>query len=100
MPIKRISLTKLKVEIHREVRTSTLKEVLTKFDLQKQWNETSTAKKIAIRARRARLTDFERFRSMVLRRRLAHGLKKSVGVLLKGDKKGGKKAETQKKVKK
>ena len=103
IPIKRLSLTRFKVPITRSPKTGTLQKALEKFDLNGKWEKTSTAKKIALRTQRARLTDFDRFKTVVHRRRLAHSLKKHVGAALragKGVKKVEKKAAEPKKAKK
>mmetsp|Transcript_145124 Transcript_145124/g.205410 ORF Transcript_145124/g.205410 Transcript_145124/m.205410 type:complete len:144 (+) Transcript_145124:76-507(+) len=87
MPIKRLSLTRLTVPIIRNATTKTLTAAIKKVDLEKKWAETSAAKRIAQRTTRARLNDFDRFRAMVHKRRLAFGLKHQAAVLSKGDKK-------------
>jgi len=43
------------------MRTNNIRAQVEKFGLLKKWEETSLAKKIAIRTRRAKLNDFERF---------------------------------------
>ena len=98
IPVKRLSLTRFKVPIVRAPRTGSLRAALEKFDLNGKWAATSTAKKIALRAQRARLTDFERFKAVVHKRRLAHSLKKHVGAALRGGKVA--KKATDKKAKK
>jgi len=97
MPIKRINLTRFRVPVLRNARTGNLIEAIKKFDLAKKWEQTSAAKKIALRTKRARLNDFDRFKAMVFKRRFSHGVKHQTAVAVKGDKKGGKKpAETKK----
>eukprot|EP00330_Aristerostoma_sp_ATCC50986_P011011 CAMPEP_0114597224 /NCGR_PEP_ID=MMETSP0125-20121206/19458_1 /TAXON_ID=485358 ORGANISM="Aristerostoma sp., Strain ATCC 50986" /NCGR_SAMPLE_ID=MMETSP0125 /ASSEMBLY_ACC=CAM_ASM_000245 /LENGTH=143 /DNA_ID=CAMNT_0001801469 /DNA_START=53 /DNA_END=484 /DNA_ORIENTATION=+ len=87
IPIKRVSLTRLRVPILRNATTKTLTKAINTYGLDKKWAETSTAKRIALKATRARLTDFDRFKAMVYKRRLSFGLKHQVAVLAKGDKK-------------
>jgi len=87
IPIKRLTLTRFRVPINRAPRTGVLNKALEKFDLKGKWAKTSTAQKIAINARRAKLNDFDRFRVLVNKRRLAHGVRKHVSVALRGDKK-------------
>ena len=41
-----------------------------KYDLEKKWNDTTFAKKLANKAKKANLNDFERFRVMVLKKRV------------------------------
>mmetsp|Transcript_116218 Transcript_116218/g.335691 ORF Transcript_116218/g.335691 Transcript_116218/m.335691 type:complete len:134 (+) Transcript_116218:85-486(+) len=71
MPIKRLSLTDLKASIGRGAREKTLKAALEKGEVMKKWSETAWAKKIAAKAARANMNDFERFKVMVARRRRA-----------------------------
>ena len=97
IPIKRLSLTRFKVPIVRSPKTGTLRKALEKFDLNKKWEATSTAKRIALRSTRARLTDFDRFRAMVHKRRLSHGVKHTVSVSLRGGKKAPAKKTAAKK---
>ena len=54
----------------RNARTTTIKQAVEKFDLHKKWEQTSLARKIAIKTRRASLTDFERFQVQILRQRV------------------------------
>ena len=68
-PIKRLGVTSLKVKgILRGARTGTLKKLATDQKLVDLWNATSIAKKIAVRAKRASLTDFDRFKVMINRK--------------------------------
>jgi len=97
IPIKRLTLTRFKVPINRAPRTGVLSKAVEKFDLKGKWAKTSTAQKIALRTRRAKLTDFDRFKAMVNKRRLAYGVRKHVSVAIKGDKKGAKKPTETKK---
>ena len=96
IPIKRLSLTRFKVPIVRSPSTTVLRKALEKFDLNAKWESTSTAKKIALRTKRAKLNDFDRFRAMVQKRRLAHGVKHTVSVALRGAKKTGAKKVAKK----
>ena len=71
IPVKRIGLTKFKLPIMRNPRFGSLKKAIEDFGLNKKWEETSLAKKIAIRTRRATLNDFERFKAVVLRKEVS-----------------------------
>ena len=82
-PLKRLSLTDIKLDLGKGARTGSVRKAAEKENLEDQWNKTSWAKKIASRARRAELTDFERFKVMVLRRQRTARLNK----VLKGGKK-------------
>jgi len=94
IPIRRLSLTKFRVPVLRSSTTTVLRKALEKFDLNGKWESSTIAKKIALRSRRARLTDFERFRAMVNKRRLSHSVKGHSSLS------AGKKAATKKTVKK
>jgi large subunit ribosomal protein L14e len=73
--LKRLSLTDLKLDVARGVKSLALKKAVQAFDLEKKWGETSWARKLHQRERRSQLTDFDRFKVKVLkqRRRLAQG---------------------------
>jgi large subunit ribosomal protein L14e len=70
-----LSLTDLKLDVVRGVKREALKKAIQAFDLEKKWGETSWARKLHQRERRAQLTDFDRFKVKVLkqRRRAASG---------------------------
>ena len=68
MPLKRLTLTRLRLPILRGARTGTLRKAATAFELDKKWAETQACKKLARGTARANTTDFDRFRVMVLRK--------------------------------
>ena len=61
LPLKRLSLTKMKVPIQRGCRTGTLVKAAKKAGLAAKWAEMPIAKKLAKRETRANLTDIQRF---------------------------------------
>ena len=68
-PLKRLTLTKLKVDkVIRGCRTGTLKKLTKDKDITAEFKKTPAAVKMAKYARRKELTDFERFKVMVLRK--------------------------------
>mmetsp|Transcript_2818 Transcript_2818/g.6416 ORF Transcript_2818/g.6416 Transcript_2818/m.6416 type:complete len:134 (+) Transcript_2818:91-492(+) len=83
MPVRRLSLTDFRMKIGRGSREKTLKKALEKDDILKKWSETAWAKKLAAKVRRASMTDFERFKVMVARKKRA----KEVKAVLKKTKK-------------
>ena len=91
-PINRLSLTKLRMPMLRGARTGTVKKACDAYELTKKWEETNLAKKFAIRAKRASLTDFDRFSVMINRKNKAFKLK----VLTKMMSSTGKKAAPKK----
>lgn len=70
IPVKRLQLTKFKVPVGRGARTGVVRKIIAKEGLAKKWAESAVGKAAANRARRASLTDFERFKVMVLRKRV------------------------------
>jgi len=67
-PLKRLGLTSIKLPILKGARTATLKAAAEKINLKQKWENTPIAKKIALRAKRASLTDFDRFKVMISRK--------------------------------
>jgi len=68
------------------MRTNGLKKNIEEFGLAKKWEETSLAKKIAIRTRRAKLNDFERFQALLARKELARKTRQGATLLRKANK--------------
>merc|ERR1712244_66089 len=64
MNIKALHLTPFTVKIGHSARTGTVRKAWEAAEVTKKWQETTWAKKIAARERRAELTDFERFKLM------------------------------------
>ncbi|XP_060066411.1 large ribosomal subunit protein eL14-like [Ylistrum balloti] len=61
---KSLHLTQFKLDIGRSLRTGNLLKVWNKENMQAKWDETTWAKKIANKALRKSLTDFDRFKLM------------------------------------
>jgi len=78
MPVKRMSLTDLKVKIPRGAREKTLKKALADADVMKKWSETSWAKKLAAGKARSEMNDFQRFKLMVARKKRSTEVKKAL----------------------
>mmetsp|Transcript_13418 Transcript_13418/g.15373 ORF Transcript_13418/g.15373 Transcript_13418/m.15373 type:complete len:143 (-) Transcript_13418:204-632(-) len=93
IPVKRISLTKFKLPIMRNPRSGSLKKAIETFGLKKKWEETPLAKRIASKTRRATLNDFERFKTVILRKQLAKKVRKEAKKVVLG---GGKQAPKKK----
>ncbi len=68
--LRRVSLTDFKLDIPRGIKNAELKSAIEKFDLLKKWGETPFAKKINRSHVRAKLTDFDRFKVMVLKKKV------------------------------
>merc|ERR1712151_116744 len=71
MPIKRLSLTDFKATIPRGAREKTLKLALEKDDIMNKWSATSWGKKLKSKEARASMTDFDRFKLMVAKKKRA-----------------------------
>merc|ERR1712194_11520 len=72
IPIKRLTLTKFRInKVLRNQKQSVLKKNIQDFKLEKRFSETGMAKKMNQQNTRANLSDFDRFRALVLRRKLA-----------------------------
>ena len=70
MSLRRLSLTDFTLEVVRGISSHNLTDLVTKFDLLKKWETTPFAKKIQRGQTRANLTDFDRFKVMVLRKKV------------------------------
>lgn len=69
IPFKRIGLTDLVVKIQRNARAKTLKAAWKEADTLNKWESSSWAKKLASKKKRASLSDFDRFKVMVLKKK-------------------------------
>merc|ERR1719440_2555536 len=75
MPIRRLSLTDFRCALLSGAREKTLKQALEKEGTLKSWAATSWAKKLAARETRSKMTDFDRFKLMVAKKKRAAALK-------------------------
>ncbi len=100
-PIRRLTLTKFKLPLLRGARTSTVRDAAKKFGLQQKWEASSQSQKIATHAKRANLSDLERFSVMVNRKRRSFAVraiaKKTLNAGSKGPVKTAAKAVASKK---
>eukprot|EP00744_Colponema_vietnamica_P000134 GILI01000253.1.p2 GENE.GILI01000253.1~~GILI01000253.1.p2 ORF type:complete len:135 (+),score=41.95 GILI01000253.1:64-468(+) len=83
IPFNRLALTDIKLDIPRSPRSGTLAKMWAKGDVLSKWEKTSWAQKLARRTTRANLSDFERFKVMVLRKKRSAAVKKQVAKLRK-----------------
>ena len=67
---RRISLTDIKMDIKRSIKTGKLDAAWKEQDVDAKWAKTSWAKKRVAKTKRANLTDFQRFKAMVLRKKV------------------------------
>merc|ERR1719359_755816 len=78
MPIRRLSLTDLKVTIPRGAREKTLKLAMEKDGVMAKWEATAWAKKLRAKKVRSEMSDFDRFKLMVARKKRSMAVKASL----------------------
>lgn len=69
LPIRRLSLTGLKVKLPRGAGSKTVQKVVEKENVVGKWNETSVAKRLATVEAKKAMTDFDRFKQIVLNKK-------------------------------
>ena len=89
-PLRRLTLTNLRLPILRGARTGTVKKAAEKYELNKKIEASSVGKKNAARAVRANLTDIDRFKVMINRKNRSYVARKLAKKMLGGGKKGAK----------
>merc|ERR1719168_402282 len=75
MPVKRLSLTDLRAAVPRGAREKTLRLALEKDGIMSKWAETSWAKKLKAKEARAAMSDFDRFKLMVAKKKRSAAVK-------------------------
>ena len=75
-PLKRLTLTRLRIPILRGCRSGTLAKAAKTFDLNKKWADCKTKQKMDRFNKRKETTDFDRFKVMVLRKQRSYDVKK------------------------
>uniref|UniRef100_A0A7S3IV46 Large ribosomal subunit protein eL14 domain-containing protein n=1 Tax=Strombidium inclinatum TaxID=197538 RepID=A0A7S3IV46_9SPIT len=75
-PLKRLTLTRMKLPVLRGAKTGTLVKAAKAFDLDKKWKDTKANQKMERFNKRKETTDFDRFKVMVLRRQKSYEAKK------------------------
>ena len=85
---KRLSLTPFKLEIPRNARLSTLSKAFKAGDVLAKWAKTGTAQRFANQKIRRNLTDFDRFKLMVLKKKKSQIIGKEVAKLRKASNAG------------
>lgn len=71
IPVARLQLTRQVIKVGRGARTGALRKVIAKEQVAQKFSQSTLGKHYASQARRQNLTDFERFKVLVLRRRLS-----------------------------
>ena len=67
-PLRRLTLTGMRLPILRGVRSGTLKKASDTFKLKEKFEQSSFAKRTVVRAKRANLKDLDRFKVMINRK--------------------------------
>lgn len=78
---KRLSLTDIVIEIPRTPNKKTLKEAIEKGEVYSKWANSAWGRKLAVRTKRASLTDFDRFKVMVARVKRSSIVRRELGKL-------------------
>ena len=68
--LKRVSLTNFSIKIPHSCGTATVVKALNASDVISKWKESAWSKKLELRKTRENLTDFDRFKLMILRKRV------------------------------
>ena len=71
-PLRRLTLTKLKVPVLRGARTSTLAKAAKAFSLDTKWAETKAFQKLQRFERKSQTTDLDRFKVMINRKQRSY----------------------------
>lgn len=84
---RRLELTKFRIpNVAFGIKDGELKKQIDQFDLTTKFNESGRGKKIVRQQRRSQLGDFDRFKVMVLKRKLAKASRTQVNKLKKARK--------------
>jgi len=84
IPFRNLSLTPIKIDyLPRAVRVSTLISHFEKQEIMKKWKATSWAKKLERQHIRRNLTDFDRFKLMIARKKKRDVINREVAKLKK-----------------
>mmetsp|Transcript_15310 Transcript_15310/g.36141 ORF Transcript_15310/g.36141 Transcript_15310/m.36141 type:complete len:142 (-) Transcript_15310:46-471(-) len=68
MPLARLTLTSVKINIPRNLRSANLTKKFTEANADAEFGKTAWAQRIAIKAKRGAMSDFERFKVMVAKK--------------------------------
>ena len=71
-PLKRLTLTKMKLPVLRGARTSTIQKAAKTFNLEEKWSKNGAQQKMDRFNKRRETTDFDRFKIMINRKQRRH----------------------------
>ena len=97
LSLRRVTLTDEKINIKRGAKREEVFKAIDEYKLEDKFKKSNYAKKLAIREKRANLTDFDRFKVMRLRQKRAVLRHVATKGLKKAGKKGGKGEKPKKK---
>ena len=97
LSLRRVTLTDYKIDIKRGAKREEVFKAIEDYKLDEKLKKSSFTKKVALREKRANLTDFDRFKVMRLRQKRAVLRHAATKGLKKGGKKGGKGEKAKKK---
>uniref|UniRef100_A0A8C4TCZ1 Large ribosomal subunit protein eL14 n=2 Tax=Erpetoichthys calabaricus TaxID=27687 RepID=A0A8C4TCZ1_ERPCA len=83
MPFKCMQLTDFVIKIPHSTRSKFVRKAWEKADVNKKWTESSWAKKIEAREKRAKMSDFDRYKVMKAKRMRNKIIKHEVTKLVK-----------------
>jgi large subunit ribosomal protein L14e len=83
MNFKRLSLTNIKIKIHRSARLKQLTKAFNDAKVLEQWSKNSYAKKLENQKKRDSLNDFDRFKVMLARQRRSRIVKQEFNKLVR-----------------
>eukprot|EP00921_Rhytidocystis_pertsovi_P003455 GHVQ01005979.1.p1 GENE.GHVQ01005979.1~~GHVQ01005979.1.p1 ORF type:complete len:150 (-),score=21.64 GHVQ01005979.1:669-1118(-) len=83
LPLRRLSLSDVRIKLNKGSRTSVVKKAMEKQNALDTFNLTAHGKKLILRARKAKMTDFDRFKLIVLKRKRNQLMKKHIATLSK-----------------
>ena len=81
IPLKRLSLTPITIKIGRNAGQKALMKAFKEADVETQWNETAFAKRLTQQRKRASLSDFDRFKVMMLRKKRSQLVTKQLAAM-------------------
>merc|ERR1712118_587548 len=78
MPVRWLGLTDISCAIERGARQKTLKKAMGEADVLGQWEKSYAAKQLKVKAHRANMTDFDRFKLMLAKKDKSKAIKKAL----------------------
>uniref|UniRef100_A0A7N1A7H0 Large ribosomal subunit protein eL14 domain-containing protein n=1 Tax=Kalanchoe fedtschenkoi TaxID=63787 RepID=A0A7N1A7H0_KALFE len=83
MNFKRLSLTDITIDINRVPKKKVLIQAMEAADVKNKWENSSWGRKLIVRKRRASLTDFDRFKLMLVKIKKAAVVRQELAKLKK-----------------